>query len=72
MNQTNTGIVSKATLENVLRDGVEDMWAFPRTQILSETDSRPNRRIGPEQKDEPCYIIPPILCVLLDSRCWFA
>ena len=29
VNQTNIGIVSKATLEKLLRDGMERIWAFP-------------------------------------------
>ena len=31
VNQTNIGIVSKARLEKLLRDGVERIWAFPST-----------------------------------------
>ena len=35
VNQTNTGTVSKATLEKLLRDGLDSICAFPSAQIPS-------------------------------------
>ena len=35
VNQTNTGTFSKATMGELLRDGVERIWAFPSAQIPS-------------------------------------
>ena len=38
VNQTNIGTVSKAMLGNLLRDGVERIWAFPSAYIPSWTE----------------------------------
>ena len=33
INQTNVGIVSKATLGNLLKNGAERIWAFPSAEM---------------------------------------
>ena len=38
-NQTNIGIVSRATLGTLLRNGVEHVWAFPSTMLPSSAEA---------------------------------